>query len=351
MASCDSKDKSLVTRPLGTSIPERTMFGRKQLLWIDWGRHLRTQTLSRRLGVALEEICFAGPRLWRYYRSVRRTLATIQGKQPDVVIATIPSIVLGFVLLLLRKWYGFELVSDAHYFGVRGVNENRLLQGLLNFFNARADLVIVTNDNHARFLAGLGARTYVCQDPLPEIPIPLRSIVSPGDKSVFLICSFDQDEPYEAAFEAFGSLEGDGFTLFVSGNYRKARTDLSRFPWVRLLGFLPTDEYYGYLTSCSVVMDLTTMEDCLVCGAYEALAAGKPLVVSRTAALSDYFGDAVILTENTPGAIREGVLSAFAQRDELALRARGWVARNDRHMGQRIAGLRALLATRCGYDG
>jgi glycosyltransferase involved in cell wall biosynthesis len=276
---------------------------------------------------------------------MRRTLATIREKRPDVVIATSPSIVLGFFLLLLRKWCGFELISDAHYFGVRAANGGPMLQGLLDFHNTRADLVIVTNESQARFLSGLGARTYLCQDPLPEIPFSPQAFVSPGEKSVFLICSFDADEPYEAAFNAFSSLHEQGFTLFVSGNYKKAQTLLSRFPWVRFLGFLSNDEYYGYLRSSSVIMDLTTMEDCLVCGAYEALAAGKPLIVSRTIALRDYFGDAVILTDNTPGAIRESVLSAFAQRYELSQRAKDWVSRNQPYMDERVASLRALLSS------
>ena len=322
----------------------------KQLLWIDWARNVRSRTLSRQLGVMLEEICCDGGRLWRYVRNCGRTFLTIHEQRPKVLIATNPSIVLGLLLLVLRKWYGFRLVSDAHYCGVRALNDIWLMQRLLDFYNARADLVIVTNGNHARFVASLGARAYVCQDPLPDISRAQQSSVTPGDRSALLICSFNSDEPYEAAFEAFSSLQREGYVLYVSGNYKKARTDLSRFPGVRFLGFLPTDEYYAYLLSVSVVLDLTTLEDCLVCGAYEALAAEKPLVVSNTAALSEYFGDAVVLTKNTSDAIRESVLEAFTRRDELAQRARDWVTRNNQYMDERISGLRASLLARDGHN-
>jgi glycosyltransferase involved in cell wall biosynthesis len=319
------------------------MLGQREILWIDWGHNVRSHTLSRRLGVALEEISYKGPRLWRYVRSGRRTVAIIHDRRPAVVIATNPSIVLGFLLLFLRKWYGFKLVSDAHHAGVTAFNEGWFLQRLLDFHNARVDLVVVTNKNQAHVLSSLGARAYVCQDPLPDIPRAHQSKAVLGDRSALLVCSFTSDEPYEAAFEAFSTLQQDGFRLFVSGNHQKAKIDLSRFPWVRLLGFVPTDEYHDYLQSTSVVLDLTTNEDCLVCGAYEALAARKPLIVSRTVALRDYFGDAVVLTDNTSEAIRESVLSAFAHRDELAERAEDWVARNGPYMDERIAGLRALL--------
>jgi glycosyltransferase involved in cell wall biosynthesis len=315
----------------------------KQLLWIDWGRNVRSHTLSRRLGVALQEIHCDGGRLWRYIRSGRRTVAAIRDNRPEVVIATNPSIVLGFLLLSLRKWYRFKLVSDAHYAGVKAFNAARLLQRLIDFHNSRVDLVIVTNENQARSLTSLGTQAYVCQDPLPDIPRTPRTRVTPGDRSALLVCSFNQDEPFEAVFEAFSSLQKDGFTLYVSGNYKKAKADLSRFPWVRLLGFLPSDEYYAYLVSVSVVMDLTTRENCLVCGAYEALAAGKPLIISRTAALKEYFGDAAVLADNTSEAIRESMLSAYARRDELAQKAKTWVAHNNLYMAEKIAGLRALL--------
>jgi len=313
-----------------------------QSLWIEWGHHLRSETLSCRLGVTLEHISAEGGRLWRYIRSVRQTVASLADKRPEIVIATNPSIVLGLLLLLLRKWYGFKLISDAHYCGVKAVNNSRLWQYFLDFHNARVDVVIVTNANHARFVASLGTQAYICPDPLPVIP-KAHGYNGVAERSVLLICSFDVDEPYEAAFEAFSGLQQDGFTLYVSGNYKKARIDLSRFSWVRFLGFLPSDEYYRYLLSVSVVMDLTTLDDCLLCGAYEALAAEKPLIVSRTTALEEYFGGGVVLTDNTSEAIGESVRLAYARRDELAQRARAWITQNNRHMDERIAGLHALM--------
>jgi glycosyltransferase involved in cell wall biosynthesis len=347
----DGQDgRQTVARTAGVESGGHEMSGPNRILWIDWNRNVRSTTLARRLGVALVEICCDGGRLWRYTRSVGRTVRTIQDQQPDVVIATNPSIVLGLLLLVLRHWYGFKLVADAHYVGVTADTHAWFVQRVLDFYNARADLVVVTNEGQARFISRLGTPAYVCQDPLPDIPKALHSGITPGDRSVLLICSFDSDEPYEAVFEAFSGLREDGFTLFVSGNYKKAGLDSSRFPWVRLLGFLTREEYCKYLRSVSVVMDLTNLEDCLVCGAYEALAAEKPLIISKTVALGEYFGDAVVLTDNTSEAIRESIRLAFAHRDELVERAKTWVACNNPYMAERIAGLRALLMASNGHD-
>ena len=94
-----------------------------------------------------------------------------------------------------------------------------------------------------------------------------------------------------------------------------------------------------------MVIDLTNLEDCLVCGAYEALVFGKPLLVSKTKVLMDYFGDAVVLTENTPEAICQGVLRTHAQSDDLVRNGKNWVNRNERYMNERITQLKATLSS------
>jgi glycosyltransferase involved in cell wall biosynthesis len=312
-------------------------------IWIDWARNLRTRTLAQRLGIELVEIRVPGSRLLRYLRSATRTVAAIRRARPEIVIATNPSLVLGFLLLLLRRWYGFLLVSDAHYVGVRATRGWPFFQWLLDFHNSHADLVIVTNDGHASYLHGHGCRAYICPDPLPDLSTRDSVPLSVPAKSVLLVCSFDVDEPYEAVFAAFARLRDKGYQLFVTGNYKRVRVDPARFPWVHFLGYVPEAEYYSYLRSCSVVLDLTTLEDCLVCGAYEAMAAGKPLVLSRTRALADYFGAAAVLTDNTPDAIVANIEQAHAQRLDLPRRVADWIAANERYMGERIATLKAQL--------
>ena len=85
------------------------------------------------------------------------------------------------------------------------------------------------------------------------------------------------------------------------------------------------------------------VEDCLVCGAYEALAAGKPLVLSRTRALRDYFGTAALLTDNTIDGIAASVERAYAEREQLQGRAAAWVKANEHYMSERIQGLKSAL--------
>jgi glycosyltransferase involved in cell wall biosynthesis len=336
-------DRSGSVRHPESGIPSTMTRTTCSVIWIDWARNLRTRSLAQRLGVEVLEIRMTGNRLLRYVRSAARTVAAISRMRPEIVIATNPSLVLGFLLLLLRRWYGFVLVSDAHYVGVRDLHGWPFFQKLLDFHNSRADLVIVTNDGHANYLQSHGGRAYVCPDPLPDLSTRGSVPVTVTAKSVFLVCSFEADEPYEAVFAAFARLQDSGYQLYVSGNYRRAQVDPAQFPWVRFLGYVPEAEYYSYLRSCSVVLDLTTLEDCLVCGAYEAMAAGKPLVLSMTRALATYFGAAAMLTENTPDAIAANIEQAHAQRLELPRRVADWIASNERYMSERISTLKREL--------
>jgi glycosyltransferase involved in cell wall biosynthesis len=321
--------------------PVDAAVGSAAVLWVDWDRHLRTRSLCQRLGIELLEVKIGGTRLVRYLKSAARTLRVIRSRRPAVVIATNPSLMLGLLLLLLRRWYRFALVADAHHAGVQALSGSRALQMLLDFYNAHVALVIVTTEGHAQRLRAAGCNVFVCPDPLPFLTASTAeaAAAATSDQAVFLVCSFDPDEPYAEAFAAFGALAARGYSLLVSGNYRKVQLDLGAFPGVHFLGFMPDEQYYATLQACAVVMDLTLLEDCLVCGAYEALAAKKPLITSGSAALRSYFGDAAVFTGHEPQQIAASVERAFAQREELVRAGSAWSARNERYLAERLAAL------------
>ena len=71
-----------------------------------------------------------------------------------------------------------------------------------------------------------------------------------------------------------------------------------------------------------VVCDLTLKPDCLVCGAYEALAVGKPMVLSDNPPTRETFGTAAVLTGDDPEAIAAALRGAIADRERLEAGAR-----------------------------
>ncbi|MGH3426512.1 MAG: glycosyltransferase family protein, partial [Mycobacteriales bacterium] len=64
-------------------------------------------------------------------------------------------------------------------------------------------------------------------------------------------------------------------------------------------GFLDEAAYWRLLWSADAVMDLTLMDNCLVCGAYEALAVGKPVILSDNEASKELFAGAAVFSGST----------------------------------------------------
>ena len=104
-----------------------------------------------------------------------------------------------------------------------------------------------------------------------------------------------------------------GYTLFVSGNYRRAGIEPARFPWVRFLGYVSEQQYYAYLPSCAVSGGFDDVEDCLLCGAYEAVAARNHWSSPIPALLRDYFGAPRYSPRTVPSKIAQSVQHAYAQ--------------------------------------
>jgi glycosyltransferase involved in cell wall biosynthesis len=261
------------------------------------------------------------------------------------VFAPNPSVVLAYLLLVLRGVFKYTFVIDAHYAGVVAPGGSALFQKALDYCNRWADLVIVTNEEHCKHVEAIGGRPLVCEDPLPDIG-KYATVASEESKDVFFICSFDIDEPYADVFRAASILQQEGYVFGVSGDFRKAAIRPSDFPHVNFIGYVPEPEFYGRLAESQVVVDLTEQENCLVCGAYEAMMLEKPLVTSRTMALQRYFISGTIFVDHRPLAIAEGVRLAYETRNELRLKIRDWKTRAASDNARKIEAIRAWLNLR-----
>ena len=314
----------------------------KKAIWITWENQIRNKSMSEMLGVDLHVISHGGGRFRRYLRCSFETIAMVCREKPKVVFAQNPSIVLNYLLLLWRYLYQYTFVTDAHFGGVTAYNCNYLFQKALDLCNRSADLVIVTNKEHAAYVKSVGGNAIVCEDPLPEIG-KYDSSGKTSDKSVFFICSFDIDEPYTSVFEAARLLAADNYKFIVSGNYAKVGIDPRNYPQVNFMGFVPDQQFYELLFQSEVVLDLTEHENCLVCGAYEAMAAERPLVTSDRACLREYFDQGAIFTQHDCESIAEAIKTAYRERFRLREKIREWKERTLSVQNKRKAMLRTAL--------
>jgi glycosyltransferase involved in cell wall biosynthesis len=303
---------------------------RRTAIWVTWERQPRNRSMAKGLGIPLFEIVSPHGRYRRYASCIRRTIALLWRCRPNIVVCQNPSMVLVSLLLLLRKMVDIKVVIDAHFGGIDAKYEKRAFQRVLDWCNRTADLVIVTNGNHASRIEHIGGRSFICPDPLPDLSRYV-GVETERPKKVFLICSFDPDEPYVEVFKAATMLSGDGFRIFVSGNYRKGGVSPEEFPEVVFLGFVPDEQFYDHLFSSEIIIDLTDNDDCLVCGAYEALEAGKPLVLSKKDALQAYFPRGTVFTDNRAEDIATAIRAADNSKTQLAMESREWarVARQE----------------------
>ena len=311
-------------------------------IWIAWENQIRNESLSTRLGADLYVLLTEKTRLARYAICCYRSLRIIWKRRPKVVFAPNPSLVLAYLVLILRSVFRYHLVIDAHYAGVIAPSRYPFLQRVLDLCNQQADLVIVTNAVHSEHVKSVGGRALICEDPLPDIGRYGRA-VSERSKDVFVICSFDVDEPYTNILEAAALLQPDGFVFWVSGNFKKARIKESDWPHVRFTGYVSDAEFYHRLAGAQVVVDLTEQENCLVCGAYEAMMLERPLVTSKTFALQKYFTGGTVFVHHQPQAIAEGIKLAYEKRAELREQIKDWKKQTVIDNAKKVKAIRALL--------
>lgn len=315
-------------------------------LALTWFEHRRTKELCAGLDIELLVLAtkLRGP--LRYLVLAGRTLALLVRRRPQVLLVQNPSLILAALAVAARGVLGYRLIVDAHNEAVVPfINRQWWVARLSRWVIRRADLTIVTNRQLAEVVERCGGRPFTLPDRIPAPPsAPARALS--GAFNVVLIATFAPDEPVAEVLDA---VRGTEVELYVTGDHRKLeqRVVARVPPNVRFTGFLNDEDYWALLRSADAIVDLTLMDDCLVCGAYEALALGKPMLISNNSASVELFGDSAVFTNNSPPDIREALerlklervrLQAAAERKRSEL-AELWTG-SARALGEVVAGFR-----------
>jgi glycosyltransferase involved in cell wall biosynthesis len=286
-------------------------------LWVSWEYHRRNIGISSALGCSLHQIEVNRGRLARYLISAIKTVKLVAVTRPGFLFAQNPSIVLALLLASLKPFWRYKLIIDAHTGGIipfKGRRKGLML--IARWLQKKADLTIVTNAH----LKGIVERNQGAAFILPDgIPVPPRAaeMFLPGRINVVFVCTYSEDEPYREVVESALHFPSD-IHLYFTGSY-SGKLDPADLPRnIHLLGFVPEDQYWSLLAAADLVLVLTTRENCLVCGAYEGVSLGKPLILSDTLALRAHFRKGVVHVRQDAKSIAEGILQAAARQDELA---------------------------------
>lgn len=292
-----------------------------KVIAITWFDHRRTTELCVGLGLPLRSITTRRKGLVRYLELTWRTVRELFGTRPHGVLVQNPSLVLAALMVGLRPLFRYRLVVDAHNEAVQPViNRSSLILWVTHWILRRADLTIVTNRQLADQVVARCGLPFVLPDRVPAAPAISGKNLH-GSFRVVLICTYAIDEPLAAIFEAVRGLD---LHLYVTGNDRKCSPQLRAIapPNVIFAGFLSETDYWEYLAASDAIIDLTTMPNCLVCGGYEAAALGKPLLLTRSDAACELFGDGAVYTDNTVDDIRVKLEYLGKETSELQSRMR-----------------------------
>lgn len=291
----------------------------KNRLWLTWEIQRRNRTLSRAVDARLIELDYKLPRWRRYPRAIAATLAELLRNRPELLFAQNPSL----TLALLSVWYGritgTPVVVDAHNAGISPFDDrHRWATALARHVMRQAYLTLVSNHALADYVDRVGGCSFVLPDPLPDLGRARAPRLASGP-TVLFICTWADDEPYLEVLEAASRIDPD-IHIYITGNAKGRERAFGRpLPEnVTLTGFVPEARFLELLLGADVIMDLTTREDCLVCGAYEAVAAGKPMVLSDTRALRQYFSRGAVYADNQAASIATAVEDAVTRCDSLA---------------------------------
>lgn len=282
----------------------------------------RSESLADRLGEHLKTIHYLWYRRpWiapiKYVAQGMVTLAWLRRERPSYILISNPPLFSVLTVYLYCKLYGGHYIMDSHT-GVFFEAKWAWLGSLNRFLSRRAALTIVTNAFLQRQVESWGAPAFVLEDPLPVlVPSVTPYPVEPSHFNVIGIFSFYEDEPVEEML-AVGDLP-ENVRIYITGDSSRLKPALKEAlsDQIVLTGFLSDEDYVALLWQCHAALVLCTRPHTLLCGAYEAVATGTPLITSESADMRAYFSKGTVFVDNTTASIESGIREAQQRHSEL----------------------------------
>lgn len=295
---------------------------KQKIIFISWATYCsRSDNIARELGGPSYMVyCdFLGSNyitiLFKYVLQTLWTFFILARDRPDVVLVMSPSVFANISVYLYCLLFMKKYVIDAH----TGAFKNQMwkkVQFLQGFFCRKAAFTIVTNSNLAKIVEFWGAKTLI----VPDVPIKCGTPAIPtltNNFNVTLINTFATDEPIEVFLDATTRLPEISFYITGKVNSTVMKIVNSAGDNVIFTDFLPNSEYFGLLSTSNLIVVLTTIDDTMQRGAYEAIYLGKPIVISDWKILRENFSQGAVFVSNTPGSISDGI--RIAQKNNLIL--------------------------------
>jgi glycosyltransferase involved in cell wall biosynthesis len=280
----------------------------------------------------------------KYPLQFGKTLQLLRHLRPAVTMVSNPPPFAALTAWLHHRAHGGKFVLDAHT-GVFLEPKWKPFAPLNRFLMRRAALTLVTNDGLSDTVRAWGGRPYILPDPLPRLSTPATPYpFEPGRFNVSAVFSFYEDEPIDA-FLAVRRLPKDMQIFMTGDSSRVPQSTRESLPeTIRLTGFLSRERYDALINQCDAAVVLCTRPHTMLCGAYEAAAAGKPLVTSESTAMRSEFSRGTVFADNTTQSIEDGLRQVRDRHDALTREMQDLVVQMRTSWQRRFDGCLELLA-------
>jgi glycosyltransferase involved in cell wall biosynthesis len=260
----------------------------------------------------------------RYLVNTAETLWWLVTRRPRALIVQNPPIVLPLVAWAWGKIARIPVVLDSHpaSFGRKDSRVWAFFLPLHRWLARRSAAVLVTVDALAGEVQDWGARSIVIHEApaagggaaagAPELDaVPSR---------VLFVGVFASDEPVQAVIDAAALVPN--VEIHITGRLTDAPRGAVEAapPNVRFVGFLEAAAYTRAVAEAGTVMALTTESTSVVRAGYEAVYAGRPLIVSDWPTLRELFPYAVY-TGHSAEALATAMGEGVERNAELVARA------------------------------
>lgn len=253
--------------------------------------------------------------IYRYLVQAGRTLWHLNNEKPDVIFVQNPPVVSVFVVWLYASLFNKKFIIDTHTGAFTHWGWSLPLQ---RWLSKRALTTIVHNAGIAEMVKDWDVDH--CTIAFTDASYPQGSDFE-LDKSKFNIVSINsyaaKDEPILEIFNAARQVEG--INVYLTGNYKKLPDDIiaQKPANCYFTGFLSYDDYVGLLRNVDYIMSLTTRNNTMQLGGFEAVSLETPLITSDWDVLKNYFSKGSIYVDNTASGIAQGIEDARHQLDEM----------------------------------
>ena len=244
----------------------------------------------------------------KYILQALHTLVLLFKERPRIVFVQDPPIFASVIVYIytVLTFGQARFIVDAHS-GALFHPWWKPFRWLQKFIYRRALTIITTNRTLTELVRSWGADSMALSG--PPINIPPGEAMPLGEAfNLVLVNTFSPDEPLSVVLKAVA--DRPDVHLYVTGDVGKAPSSLLETTPanVTFTGFLSDDDYLKLLRGADAIIALTDQDFTLQLGGIEAVAVGKPTIMSDLSFLREYFNRGTVHVPNTPDGVRQGII-------------------------------------------